>query len=76
MAVTLEQAQALHSAMKMREYRYKNDSDTLMIKYNLGVISKEEWQKARQAVKDSNPYPDGVDKTEALEKIREIFGDI
>ena len=47
-----------------------------MIKYNLGVISKEEWQKARQAVKDSNPYPDGVDKTEALEKIKEIFGDM
>ena len=74
MAVTIEQAQLLHSAMKMRKYEYKEDSDPLMIKYNLGDITKEEWQAARQAIKDKHPYPEGVDKTEALAKIEEVFG--
>jgi len=74
MSVTIEQAQALHSAMKMREYKYKTESDPLMIKFNLGQITKEEWQTARQAIKDKHPYPDGVDKTEALAKIDEVFG--
>mgnify|MGYP003120597232 FL=1 len=73
MAVTLEQAQELHSAMKMREYEYKTDSDPLMIKFNLGEITKEEWQAARQAIKDKHPYPDGIDKTEALAKIEQEF---
>ena len=76
MAVTIEQAQLLHSAMKMREYEYKEDSDPLMIKYNLGDITKEEWQAARQAIKDKHPYPEGVDKAEALAKIEEIFGEV
>tara|TARA_R100001440_G_scaffold74833_1_gene100746 strand:- start:367 stop:597 length:231 start_codon:yes stop_codon:yes gene_type:complete len=76
MAVTTEQAQLLHTAMKMREYEYKEDSDPLMIKYNLGDITKEEWQAARQAIKDKYPYPEGVDKTEALKKIDELFGEV
>ena len=76
MAVTIEQAQLLHSAMKMREYEYKEDSDPLMIKYNLGDITKEDWQAARQAIKDKHPYPEGVDKAEALAKIEEIFGEV
>ena len=76
MAVTIEQAQELHSAMKMREYGYKTESDPLMIKFNLGQITKEEWQAARQAIKDKHPYPDGVDKTEALNKIDEIMSGI
>jgi len=76
MAVTLEQAQELHSAMKMREYEYKTESDTLMIKFQLGQITKENWEAARQAIKDKHPYPDGVDKTEALTKIDEILSSI
>lgn len=69
MAVTLEQAQALHSAMKHREYFYKKDADPLMVKYNLGEVTLEEWKAARQAVKDAHPYPEGVDKAEALARI-------
>tara|TARA_R100001463_G_scaffold55376_1_gene106889 strand:+ start:1566 stop:1799 length:234 start_codon:yes stop_codon:yes gene_type:complete len=76
MAVTLEQAQELHTAMKMREYEYKTESDPLMIKFQLGQITKEDWEAARQAIKDKHPYPDGVDKTEALAKIDEVFGAI
>jgi len=76
MAVTLEQAQELHSAMKMREYEYKTESDTLMIKFQLGQITKENWEAARQAIKDKHPYPNGVDKTEALTKIDEILSSI
>ena len=75
MSVTIEQAQALHSAMKMREYKYKTESDPLMIKFNLGEITKEEWQAARQSIKDDHPYPDGVDKTEALAKIDQIMAE-
>ena len=76
MAVTLEQAQELHSAMKMREYENKTESDPLMIKFQLGQITKEEWEAARQAIKDKYPYPSGVDKAEALAKIDEIIEDI
>jgi hypothetical protein len=74
MAVTIEQAQLLHTAMKMREYEYREDSDPLMIKFQLGQITKADWEAARQAIKDKHPYPDGVDKTEALAKIDEVFG--
>ena len=76
MAVTIQQAQALHSAMKMREHHYKTKSDPLMIKFNLGEITKEEWQAARQSIKDDNPYPDGVDKAEALEKIDQVMAEV
>jgi len=66
MAITLEQAQALQSAYVNRQYGYKKKSDPLMVKFQLGQITQEEWEAARQAVKDTYPYPEGVDKDEAL----------
>ncbi len=74
MAVTLEQAQIVHSRYISRQYDYQHESDPLMVKYMLGDITKEEWQAARQAVKDKNPYPEGVDKEEALQMIRDETG--
>ena len=74
MAVTLEQAQALHSAYVQRQYHYEKISDKYMIKYQLGQCTKEEWEAKRQEVKDMLPYPDGVDKEEALNKVAENTG--
>lgn len=74
MAITLEQAQALHSAFIHRQYAYKQKSDPLMVKFQLGKITKEEWEAARQEVKDAHPYPEGVDKDEALEYVKAETG--
>ena len=45
-----------------------------MIKFQLGRCTKAEWEAKRQEVKDMLPYPAGVDKTEALDKIVELTG--
>ena len=74
MAVTLEQAQALHSMYVQRQYFYKKISDNYMIKFQLGQITKEEWEAKRQEVKDMLPYPEGVDKEEALEFVKNETG--
>ena len=74
MAVTLEQAQALHSMYVQRKYFYKKLSDSYMIKFQLGQITKEEWEAKRQEVKDMLPYPEGVDKEEALEFVKNETG--
>ena len=74
MAVTLEEAHAVHSAYVSRKYEYAKRSDKFMIQYQLGKITKEEWEAKRQEVKDMLPYPDGVDKQEALEYVRDETG--
>jgi len=74
MAVTIEQAQAVHSAYIQRQYYYQKKSDPLMVKFNLGNITKEDWEAKRQEVKDLIPYPEGVDKQEALDLITELTG--
>ena len=43
MAVTAEQAQAVHSAYVSRKYEYAKRSDKYMVQYQLGRITKEEW---------------------------------
>ena len=71
MAITLEQAQAVHSMYVQRKYHYEKIADKYMVQYNLGKITKEEWEAKRQEVKDMLPYPEGVDKEEALQMIRD-----
>ena len=71
MAITLEQAQAVHSAYIQREYHYQKIADVYMVKYQLGKITKEEWEAKRQEVKDMLPYPTGVDKEAALQMIKD-----
>tara|TARA_R100001509_G_scaffold137057_1_gene90968 strand:+ start:635 stop:868 length:234 start_codon:yes stop_codon:yes gene_type:complete len=71
MAITLEQAQAVQSMYVQRKYFYKEISDKYMIKFQLGQITKEEWEAKRQEVKDMLPYPEGVDKEEALQMIKD-----
>lgn len=72
----LEKAQLLHSMLKHREYAYKNESDPLMIKFQLGQITKEDWEAKRQEIKDRYPYPSGVDKQEALDYIENLLNPI
>lgn len=74
MSVTTEQAQAVHSMYVQRQYFYKKLSDKYMIKFQLGQITKEEWEAKRQEVKDMLPYPEGVDKEEALELVKNETG--
>ena len=56
MAITLEQAQAVHSAYIQREYHYKKIADGYMVKYQLGKITKEEWD-AHRHVATQQRYP-------------------
>jgi len=74
MSVTLEQAQAVHSAFVQRKYHYAKIADKYMVKYQLGQCTKEEWEAKRQEVKDMLPYPDGADKEEALNKVKAETG--
>lgn len=69
MTLTIEQAQAVHSAYVQREYHYRKAADAYMVKYQLGKITKEEWEAKRQEVKDMLPYPEEVDKAAALQMI-------
>jgi|TARA_R110000796_G_C14450296_1_gene423350 hypothetical protein len=74
MAVTTEEAQAVQSVYVNRKYLYGKQSDKYMIQYQLGRITKEEWEAKRQEVKDMLPYPSGIDKKEALDKIVSLTG--
>ena len=74
MSVTLEEAQAVHSAFIQRKYHYEKISDKYMIKYQLGQCTREEWDAKRQEVKNMLPYPEGVDKEEALNKVKSETG--
>ena len=71
MEVTLEQAQAVHSMYVQRKYYYEQISDKYMIKFHLGQVTKKEWEDKRQEVKDMLPYPDGVNKKEALQRLKD-----
>ena len=74
MEVTLEQAQVVHSMYVRRKYYYEQISDKYMIKFHLGQVTKKEWEDKRQEVKDMLPYPDGVNKEEALQIIKNEGG--
>lgn len=63
----LFKAQFLHSMYKHRAYAYKNESDPLMVKFQLGQITKEEWEAKRQEIKDRYPYPSDIVKEDALD---------
>ena len=69
MAITTQEAQAVHSVYVQRKYHYEKIADNYMVKFQLGKCTKEEWEAKRQVVKDMLPYPSGIDKTEALDKI-------
>jgi len=71
MEVTLEQAQVVHSMYVQRKYYYEQISDKYMIKFHLGQVTKKEWEDKRQEVKDMLPYPDGVNKKEALQRLKD-----
>ena len=71
MEVTLEQAQVVHSMYVRRKYYYEQISDKYMIKFHLGQVTKKEWEDKRQEVKDMLPYPDGVNKKEALQRLKD-----
>ena len=72
MAATLEQAQAYQSALKHREYAYKTESDPLMVKFQLGIITKDEWTAKRDEIKARHPYPEGVTEEECISKLQDL----
>ena len=74
MAVTIKEAQAVQSVFVQRRYHYAKTSDKYMVKFQLGQCTKEEWEAKRQEVKDMLPYPSGIDKQEALNKIKTETG--
>ena len=63
----LFKAQHLQAMFKHREHAYKNESDPLMIKFQLGQITKEEWEAKRQEIKNRYPYPSDIVKEDALD---------
>jgi hypothetical protein len=74
MSITLEQAQAVHSVFVQRKHHYEKVADKYMIKFQLGHCTKAEWEAKRQEVKDMLPYPEGVDKQEALQYVKDDTG--
>jgi hypothetical protein len=48
MAITLEQAQAVHSAYIQREYHYQKIADGYMVKYQLGKNYQKKNGKAKK----------------------------
>ena len=45
------------SVQQAREAEYRKTTDPLFFKYQAGEATKEEWELARQAIKDAHPYP-------------------
>jgi hypothetical protein len=41
-----------------RAVAYRETSDALFFKYQAGESTKEEWEAARQEIKDAHPYPE------------------
>ena len=41
-----------------RQAEYQKTADPLFFKWQAGNGTKEEWEAARQAVKDAHPYPE------------------
>ncbi len=72
MAATIKQAQAYQSALKHREYAYKTESDPLMVKFQLGKITKDEWEAKRDEIKTRHPYPEGVTEEECISKLQNL----
>lgn len=72
MAATIEQAQAYQSALKHREYAYKIESDPLMMKFQLGKITKEAWEAKRNEIQTRYPYPEGITEEECITKLEEL----
>jgi hypothetical protein len=44
-----------------RRGSYQAEADPLFFKWQAGSATKEEWESARQAVKDAHPYPEMVE---------------
>jgi len=72
MAATIEQAQAYQSALKHREYAYKKESDPLMMKFQLGKITKETWEAKRDEIQTRYPYPEGATEEECISKLQDL----
>jgi len=49
---------AYEAAQKSRAQAYRETSDPLFFKYQSGEATEEEWQAARQAVREMYPYPE------------------
>jgi hypothetical protein len=49
---------AYEAAQKFRAQEYRETSDPLFFKYQSGEATEEEWQAARQAVREMYPYPE------------------
>lgn len=45
---------------RLRQEAYQETADPLFFKYQAGEASKEEWQAARQKIKESFTYPENL----------------
>ena len=45
---------------EMRAQAYRDESDPLFFKYQAGEATEQEWQQARQDVRDRYPYPEEI----------------
>tara|TARA_Y100000004_G_scaffold19087_1_gene19635 strand:+ start:1354 stop:1581 length:228 start_codon:yes stop_codon:yes gene_type:complete len=72
MAATLEQAQAYLAALKHREYAYKTESDPMLMKFQLGKVTKEQWEAKRDEIKVRHPYPEDVSEEECISKLQDL----
>jgi hypothetical protein len=49
---------AMEQVEQARAIAYRETADPLFFKYQAGESTKEEWEAARQEIKDAHPYPE------------------
>jgi hypothetical protein len=54
----VQHARAVKAVEQQRAQAYREETDPLFFKYQAGEATQEEWEQARQAVRDRFPYPE------------------
>ena len=54
----VQHTRAVRAVEAQRAQAYRDEADPLFFRYQAGEATKEEWEQARQAVRDRYPYPE------------------
>ena len=56
----VQHTRAVRAVEAQRAQAYRDEADPLFFRYQAGEATKEEWEQARQAVRDRYPYPEEI----------------
>jgi hypothetical protein len=54
-----QHARAVKAVEAERAVAYREEADPLFFRYQAGEATREEWEQARQNIRDRFPYPEG-----------------